>query len=331
MNQIAGKSSLHEGLEKLYGFKIESVLPEHMGYRNRSYPFTTEAGEHLNFIVYKDEPDILNRVRNANKVSGLLSAGLPARTPYDGRLIEVAACGRRLVGCLYLYLPGEVIPWEAYTAKHLKLLGQAMAKVHNALSETDGAFLPDVEDEYLAITGRMRTYFSQPGVKQAMKEKLGLNIRHEVFDYCASVINLCRRLPDRQALHMDLVRGNILFDEGSGGLFISGILDFEKASYGFRYFDLGRTLAFLLTDSFYKSDQEVFKNFLLRGYVRAGGGEYKSIKVGKTDLLAAIIDLFCVYDFYKFLKHAPYESLPDNHHFVRTRERLLKRGLVTPG
>ncbi len=46
------------------------------------------------------------------------------------------------------------------------------------------------------------------------------------------------------------------------------------------------------------------------------------------DLLEVLVDLFLFYDFYKFLRHNPYESLTDNEHFIRTKAILLRQGLI---
>jgi hypothetical protein len=46
-------------------------------------------------------------------------------------------------------------------------------------------------------------------------------------------------------------------------------------------------------------------------------------------LLERLLGLFLLYDFYKFLRHNPYEYLPQNEHFARTRMLLLKRHLIS--
>jgi len=123
---------------------------------------------------------------------------------------------------------------------------------------------------------------------------------------------------------MDFVRGNILFDEG---VHITGVLDFEKASHGHPLFDIARTLAFLLVDCKYKTEAQVRKYFLLSGYNKRGTGDFK-ITAMNARLLEQLVELFLLYDFYKFLRHNPYEALPQNEHFVRTQALLLQRQLL---
>ncbi len=45
-------------------------------------------------------------------------------------------------------------------------------------------------------------------------------------------------------------------------------------------------------------------------------------------VLKALIGFFLLHDFHKFLKHTPYESLEQNHHFVRTRDILIDYGML---
>jgi hypothetical protein len=63
---------------------------------------------------------------------------------------------------------------------------------------------------------------------------------------------------------------------------------------------------------------------LASGYDKRGQAD-----LANTELLEPLINLFLMYDFYKFLHHNPYESLKDNEHFVRTKLLLIKRRLLT--
>ena len=121
---------------------------------------------------------------------------------------------------------------------------------------------------------------------------------------------------------MDFVRGNILFAEDEKAQ-ITGVLDFEKATWGPPVFDIARTLAFLIVDCKYKDEAKVRKYFLHSGYNKRGQAEFEP-----TELLEDLLNFFLLYDFYKFLRHNPYESLKDNEHFVRTRDFLLKRNII---
>ena len=110
------------------------------------------------------------------------------------------------------------------------------------------------------------------------------------------------------------------------------MLDFEKTACGHPLFDIARSLAFLLVDCKYKTDQQIRKYFLYSGYQKRGNNHLpRVILIGKnrsSDLLEKLVDIFLTYDFYKFLKHNPYESLNSNEHYQRTRELLLSRKMI---
>jgi len=148
-------------------------------------------------------------------------------------------------------------------------------------------------------------------------------------------------------LHLDFVRGNILFERlPSHGslqtpmvnklnfdldqtskltLSIAGILDWEKTALGAPVIDVARTLAFLIIDCQCKPESKVKKYFLDSGYEKRGQQtlHYKQ-------LLDPLVELFLCYDFYKFLKHNPYEFLPQNEHFIRTTTWLKQHQLLLP-
>ena len=148
----------------------------------------------------------------------------------------------------------------------------------------------------------MEKYFADDGVHDAMAGKLGLAI----FDVTRirPALTESINLP-AQALHMDFVRGNILFDGHDTSLKISGVLDFEKTAWGPIVFDIARTLAFLIVDCKYKDEANVRKYFLHSGYNKRGGNHFTP-----TPLLEVLVDFFLLHDFYKFLRHNPYDSLP---------------------
>lgn len=286
------------------------------------------------------------RIRRTNYVGDYLAAhGFPARATYSRQIAILRQADADRYSALYYYLPGKTIPWEAYTKEHIKLLGKTMSDMHALLAAAHVAgatniVFPEVADEYLAIIRRMQRYFAQETVVSALSAKLSLGMsptwrKHE------AVVAACKKLPGQQVLHMDFVRSNILFapvlqptDRYSfGGCRISGILDFEKAAFGHPLFDIARTMAFLLVDCKYKQPDKIRKYFLHSGYDKRGAAPYPGICVrdsqgARTPLLERLVDLFLLYDFYKFLRHNPYESLPQNEHFVRTRDILLGRGCL---
>ena len=317
-----------------YGLTSYSLFEVQKGYRNQSFPVRLDDGSMLNLILYKREPDILARIRRANEVANyVFNCGFPARHTFSSRIARVRSSGGETYAALYEYLPGDTIPWEAYSQKHIKLLGKTLSDLHTALQRFDTHHLPSVTEEYLQIIQYMRWYFASDGVHRALAEKLGLKVDGGVFDKYEMLLEVCGYLPEQQALHMDFVRSNILFLEEDDEPRISGILDFEKTARGNKLFDIGRTLAFLLVDCKYKQSDKIHKYFLHSGYQKRGTAEFANISVktasGRSNLLDQLLNMFLLYDFYKFLKHNPYEYLYVNEHFVRTRDLLLQRGDVT--
>jgi Ser/Thr protein kinase RdoA (MazF antagonist) len=312
-----------------YGLEALTLQPVQKGYRNQSYAFATPDRQQLNLILYKNEPGMAQRIKRANQVADYLAEqGLPARATVDQRIIRVQSGPAIKYGALYTYLSGSTIPWEAYTHHHLNLLGQSLSDMHHALANFDAIGLPAVTDEYISIIERMRIYFDLADVKTAMSQKLDLALGLKKFDELSAVMTACRTLPGQQALHMDFVRGNVVFD----GPQLTGILDFEKTAYGHPLFDIARTLAFLLVDCRYKSEVQTRKYFLQSGYRKRGAAEYRDIPIKRasqtSSLLETLVDMFLLYDLYKFLHHNPYEFLAQNHHFKRTVSQLKQRGLV---
>jgi Ser/Thr protein kinase RdoA (MazF antagonist) len=298
-----------------YGLPAGTSGPPEKGYRNESHAYTLHDGQTLNFVLYKREPGILTRIQNANRVANYLAGrGFPARRTFDTRILRLQAKEYLRYGSLYEYLPGTTIPWEAYTMKHLKLLGEAMSNMHALLAGQAQEKLPSVIAESQALLGRMQTYLGQPSVQNALRTKLGATLRVPAFDF-----SVFEAYP-QQPLHMDFVRSNILFDNTPA---LTGVIDFEKAAYGPPVFDIARTLAFLLVDCKYKPEEKIRKYFLISGYNKRGRASFTT-----WGALDHLVTFFLLHDFYKFLRHNPYESLNQNMHFVRTKMFLNARGLI---
>lgn len=330
-------------LEK-YGVTHTAIGDAQKGYRNSSYKITLTqaipgtAIKEANLILYKHESGILDRIRQANHASDFLAnKGLPTRHS-QGSILKLQSGSLIRYCALYNYLPGSTIPWEAYTMDHLKVLGMAMSTMHHTLEGLSAAQSPKVTDEYRSILARMTAYFGNPDVATAMQAKLQLTLQ-PVFMQFGELLSVCDQLHGQQQLHMDFVRGNILFapaiGEGNlevGKVRISGILDFEKAGRGHPILDIARTLAFLLVDCKHKTGSQVRKYFLHSGYSKRGIAPLplRGFKRpgGNTEILEELVSLFLLYDLYKFLRHNPYESLHQNEHFVRTKEILLKRKII---
>ncbi|HUB93610.1 MAG TPA: phosphotransferase [Verrucomicrobiae bacterium] len=306
-----------------YGLFGATPLQVEKGYRNESHAALLPDGHQVNVIIYKAEPGILATLKRANLVGDYLARqGYPARYTYDQRIIRLGMKDKVRYAGIYQYLPGHTIPWDAYTMEHLKQLGGSMGAMHQSLKNAPFILENQVVDEYTAITQRMRTYFSQPEIQRALEAKLHVNV--SIPNYFFALLKGCARLSGQQPLHMDFVRGNILFDDTAQ---ITGVLDFEKAAWGHPVFDIARTYAFLLVDCKHKTEAQVRKYFLSSGYNKRGMANFK-ITTASSTLLEQLVDLFLLYDFYKFLRHNPYESLAQNEHFVRTRALLLQRQLL---
>lgn len=311
-----------------YGLTAQSIAPAQKGYRNESFAVTLPNGEVVNLLFYKADADILPKIKAANFASGLASENsLPARVLHDPRILTLQADNHSSYACLYNYLPGSTILWEAYTMDHIKLVGKTMAKLHTALKDADYA-TGSVVDNCQKLAEQMRRYFGQTGVQQALRKKLNLEIQNPVLQKLHKLLAL--DTSSEQLLHMDFVRGNLLFKPATqnsslteGKVELSGIIDFEKVARGPVVFDVARTLAFLLVDCKHKTQQQVHKYFLRSGYYKRGGGQAVD-----PQQLEQLVSFFLFYDLYKFLKHNPYESLVENEHYVRTRDILIERKLL---
>ena len=306
---------------KQYGVDYCQIFPSQKGYRNEIWPVLTSDGRMLNVTFYKREPGIVERIHRADAVSEYLAKqGMPARVRADQRILSLKNENSTTYINLYEYLPGNTIPWEAYTMKRIKLLGSTMSNMHANLSAMPYCNFPSVYDEYLQIIDRMTRYFSKNEVENAIAEKLKIKINLKCLAAYAELLKKNQETSNQQVLHMDFVRGNILFE----GDEISGILDFEKTSVGYPIMDIARTLAFLLVDCKYKTNQKVEKYFLYSGYQKRGQNK----DIGNDNDRNQLVQMFLAYDFYKFLIHNPYESLHLNEHYVRTRDMLVKCGVI---
>lgn len=325
-------AALVERILQKYGVAFEHIGEPQKGYRNQSFPVLLADGSTLNLILYKREPGILAKIKAANAVSDFLaSQGFAVRHTVNPNIVRLKADNYEKYAALYTYLEGHTIPWETYTQDHIKALGKTMSDMHAALAGCPYDELPEAADEYLAIVARMRTYFTNAPVQRALADKLLLQIKPEIFDGFEQLLTGTKLLPGKQALHMDFVRSNVLFEDTPESedlkVAISGILDFEKTAYGHPLFDIARTLAFLLVDCKYKQPDKIRKYFLGSGYIKRGAA---TMQHKYMDMLDPLLGLFLFYDLYKFLRHNPYESLPDNEHFIRTVSQLIPRHLVVP-
>jgi Ser/Thr protein kinase RdoA (MazF antagonist) len=303
-----------------YGFDHFEIMQPQTGYRNWSYPVMLRSGVTINCIVYKNESKIIDKIRAAHHVSNKLHAlGLPVRYPLMKRIACLTSGQAVRYAALYNYLPGSTIPWEAYTMDHLKALGMMMGKMHVALRGVECTGLPSAIEECTAQLARMKHYFSQRQTLVAMTQKLGVELSEGLFEHMYGTILQVANIPMTHALHMDFVRSNILFKTNDVTvdlkIQISGVLDFEKVAIGPPIMDIARTYAFLCIDCKYKTTTDVYKYFVRSGYIKRGGA---NVIAAERRLLTPLTEFFIFYDFYKFLRHNPYESLCQNEHYVRT-------------
>lgn len=307
---------------RAYNIEADKISKPQKGYRNEIWPILTRDKQMINITFYKRESGIVDRINRADKVSGYLrSNGFPAKKRIDSRVLSLTSGNLVVNICAYDYLPGSTIPWEAYTMERIKTLGSTMSNMHASLRKMPTINLPSVYDEYLAIIERMRTYIKNPNVKAASLKKLKIIVNLDRLDDYSEFLKSLKSTPNQQTLHMDFVRGNILFNHNE----ITGILDFEKTARGHVDMDIARTLAFLLVDCKYKTNEKVNKYFLRSGYQKRGANkDYKN-----DDNLQKLVEMFLLYDLYKFMLHNPYESLKYNEHFMRTKDILVIYGVVS--
>lgn len=322
-----------------YGFSGPVLMPAMRGYRNTVYPFGSVRGSGC-LIVYKPEKDALGRIDRINRLGReLAAAGLPVRTPLDKRVMGIGYHGRVIPAAVYAYLPGGTIAWEAYTRRHLKLLGWALGSLHRHMRKVSAASYPSVVSTYGTIVQRMSVYFQDAAVRRAARDKLGIRLDRRSLERMQQFLTACSDLP-AQVLHMDFVRGNILYGKPShttpfvlGDIALTGIIDLEKAAAGHPLFDIARTLAFLYADCAGKTPAQVRRYVIDSGYVKRGRNAVKPVSVTladgtKCDVLETAVTLFLLHDLYKFLRSSPYESLPQNYHYRRTCGLLIERKAV---
>src|ERR1017187_6041062 len=145
---------------KAYGFDCSVLYPPEKGYRNESHPALLDDGRKVNLILYKFENNIIQTIKNANIVSNFLATkNFPVRVTIDSRIIHVKSGEWQKYASVYDYLPGETIPWEAYTRNHIKILGKTMSDMHYSLRGLEYHDFHKVADIYEEIIHRMQSYW----------------------------------------------------------------------------------------------------------------------------------------------------------------------------
>lgn len=318
-------------LQKKYNLEIETIHKyKESGYRNLNLKVICKNATY-NLVIYKNERGILNTIRNANAVSTFLATfNFPVRIPVlTVQNLEIIKINKHYA-VLYNFLPGNTIAWEGWKMNHLKLLGKVMALFHNSLKNFEKSTLPDILQIVKFQIKEIKLYFDNKDVIKAIEEKLKLKL---YFPLLNSVFQKIKEIQSTEitTLHMDMVRGNILFGLKTKkkqflleNFALTGVIDFEKVASGIVEFDLARTLAFLYVDCKYKSPKKVLKYFLHSGYFKHGKANLQA----DLSLLEILITYYLFYDFYKFLLYNPYEFLIQNNHFVRTVKFLISCKLL---
>ncbi|MEA3357347.1 MAG: phosphotransferase [Patescibacteria group bacterium] len=260
--------------------------------------------------------------------------GLPCRIPIltkrKKRLIKFSmedTKSEHIMG-LYNFLPGNTLPWESYTRRHLRALGKCMAEMHRLLKDFphQTTSLPRWSDYLRNDYSKLKSYFQKNS--PAIKKKLSLQVNIKDCTELTKSLHPKSLHPKshEQTIHYDFVRGNILFSSEKHILTypITGILDFEKAMIASTAVDIARTLSFLLVDCKYKSDQEIITYFLKEGYVALGKANSP-----RFDQLNNLMIYFWLRDLWKFLTGNPYNDLHLNYHYTETVRRLAKTAYIT--
>ncbi|MFW5720667.1 MAG: phosphotransferase enzyme family protein, partial [Candidatus Dojkabacteria bacterium] len=314
-----------QSILNMYRITAVSIASPMKGYRNSCFRVHDSEGQVYNLMLYKPEDDIVAKIKNGNRLGVYLwEKGLPVRCPVSSgsrSIVQATVQDKKYYACLYNFLPGSTVPWEGFASKHIKLTGGMMGTMHKKLRHVEQKGLPDALTELQELHQRMKTYFERSDVRRAMAAKLKLRLRlAKMLEYYNLFIEL--KQEPKQAIHLDFVRGNILFDTKQS-LIVSGIIDFEKAAWGPRILDIARTLAFLLVDCKYQRSAKIQQYFLRNGYQKRGENPLPDVQY-----LAQLIDFFWLHDFYKFLRHNPFEFLYMNEHYTRTEKILLERCIL---
>jgi hypothetical protein len=215
------------------------------------------------------------------------------------------------------------------------LLGWAMSDLHAAWADY-GDDLPDALAECGAQLDQMRRYFSDDNIKEALRRKLGLSLDFAVFQTLKDGLARAKKLSPHIPLHLDLVRGNILFDSTRDhnspwqidDVTLTGLIDFEKIARAPAILDIARTYAFLMVDCAGKTPAKIYKYLIKSGYNKRGQSQIALPSPELTPIFWRLVRFFLTYDFYKFLRYNPYEFLAENHHFCLTCDILIQKNVL---
>lgn len=337
--------SEYEALTKdLREFSLEKIK---QGYMNNVVKITLSYSDNKKLFIgiffnshrYKDDfaKEFLEQI--TTYANYLTKNGISCRngiktTENSKYIVKLKEFNKTRFFALYEFIEGETISWEAYTRRHIRSLGRTMSIMH---MEGKKYLIKNSEkcdkilfwkDYFEMDSEKMQKYLFKN--KQFIKSKLNIEIKFEKLNFLIKEI-LKKTFSDKKyLLHMDFVRGNILFsNEKKEEIYeIKGVLDFEKMLIGPRELDLARTVAFLYVDCKYKKKTEIEKYFFEEGYYFTKNGEKsEAVYLKKVDI-QEIIRYYLCRDFWKFLECNPYDSLLLNEHFLRTVRFLQNDKLI---
>ena len=201
--------------------QVLKIAAAESGYRNTIVPITLESGQKLSLIFYKREPGIVKKIQRANYVSHeLAKKGWPTRQAMTNQnsqsIIRLAVNHQVQYCCLYNYLPGHTISWSDYSQKHLKLLGQVLGYLHYDLATIKPIIKKNELSEIVILRKNlteMNSYFCLKNVKSALEQKLNITQSSHCWQRWRDLLIVLEKAKPTQILHLDFVRGNILFNQ----------------------------------------------------------------------------------------------------------------------
>jgi homoserine kinase type II len=216
-----------------YGLNVEAVrgIPE--GSVNSNYEIRTAGGGRV-FLRIFEEQALESAAREARMLDHLAARGVPTPKPL-ARIDEpgfVCSLAEKPVA-IFPWIEGEALCSKRVTADAAFRVGDALARVHLAGADLDGAPLSRFRPANLEAR-----IASIPQAAAAQSDELASTL-HELSAKLAQVSRVSRSDPPRRGvIHGDLFRDNVIWR----GPAIAALLDFESASRGSPVFDLSVTL-----------------------------------------------------------------------------------------
>ncbi len=213
-----------------YGLNVEAVrgIPE--GSVNSNYAIRTAGGGRVFLRIFEEQAQE-SAAREARMLDHLAARGVPTPKPI-ARIDEpgfVCSFAEKPVA-IFPWVEGEALCSKRVTADTVFRVGDALARVHLAGADLDGAPLSRFRPANLEAR-----IASIPQAAVAQSDELASAVR----ELSAKLAEVSRSEPPRRGvIHGDLFRDNVIWR----GPAIAALLDFESASRGSPVFDLSVTL-----------------------------------------------------------------------------------------